>query len=168
MGYKREMQHLGRRLSKSASKFASALLASTLAAVCMGSPIVAAQAQWQAAEIIRAYAIGGKTGAELYASIGAHGPKGANRQRAIAHTSFKLTWSRDYQRRGDACVLASARPTLTITYVLPKPSVPLPAEIRDSWERFIAGVRDHERQHGALIQDLVRQIEAASIGLTVP
>jgi predicted secreted Zn-dependent protease len=65
-------------------------------------------------------------------------------------------------------VLVSARPTLTITYALPRPSTPLPASVRDSWERFVAGVRAHERQHGAMIEDLVRQIETISVGLIVP
>jgi predicted secreted Zn-dependent protease len=126
-----------------------------------------AHATWQEVEEIETYPIAGKSGAELYASIGERGPKAGGDLRAIAHTSFKLTWTRKYERQGDACVLVSARPKLTITYTLPRPAGQLPADTHRGWEKFIAGVRDHERVHGEMIRDLVRQIEAATIGLTV-
>ena len=126
----------------------------------------AAHAEWQAVEKVQTYAISGKSGPELYASIGERGPK-AGIARAIAQTNFKLTWSRDYQPRGDACVLVSARPKLIITYVLPKPSEQLPATIRKNWEVFASGVRDHEKVHGEMIEEMVRQIEAFSVGLSV-
>jgi len=39
---------------------------------------------------------------------------------AIAHTSFKLTWTRKYEPRDGGCVITVNRPKLIITYVLPK------------------------------------------------
>lgn len=129
------------------------------------SPAVAL-AEWQAVEKVQTYAISGKSGPELYASIGERGPK-AGIARAIAQTNFKLTWSRDYQPQGDACVLVSARPKLIITYVLPKPADKLPVPIRKNWEVFASGVRDHEKVHGDMIQEMVRQIEAVSVGFSV-
>ena len=74
---------------------------------------------------MKTYAVSGTSGPELYASIGERGPA-ASIGRAIAHTNFKLTWTRDYQTRGSDCVLATARPKLTITYTLPKASQKLP------------------------------------------
>jgi predicted secreted Zn-dependent protease len=133
---------------------------------CLGASAALAQ-DWQALNVTEPYAISGRSGAELYASIGRRGPEIKGGQRVIAHTNFKLTWTRDYQNRGGGCVLALARPKLTITYVLPKPSARLPADVAASWERFIVGLRAHERRHGAMIEDLVRQIEAASIGLAM-
>ena len=129
------------------------------------SPAVA-RADWKAVEKVQTYAISGKSGPELYASIGERGPK-AGIARAIAQTNFKLTWSRDYQPRGDACVLVSARPKLIITYVLPKPAERLPANIQKNWAVFASGVRDHEKVHGEMIVEMVRQIEAFSVGLSV-
>ena len=129
------------------------------------SPAVAL-AEWQAVEKVQTYAISGKSGPELYASIGERGPKGGI-LRAIAQTNFKLTWSRDYQPQGDACVLVSARPKLIITYVLPKPAEQLPAPIQKNWETFASGVRDHEKVHGEMIKDMVRDIEAVSVGMSV-
>lgn len=126
-----------------------------------------AQADWQAVENVKPYSVAGKTGAELYASIGERGPKVGNAGRAIAFTNFKLTWTRKYEPQGNACVLAVARPKLIITYVLPKPAERLPAPIAKSWDAFISGVHQHELVHGELIKDMVKKIEAVSVGLTV-
>lgn len=125
-----------------------------------------AHAEWQAVEKVQTYAITGQTGAELYASIGERGPK-AGIGRAIAYTNFKLTWTRKYEPQGDACVLVVARPKLIITYTLPKPAHQLPAAAQKLWETFIAGVHAHERVHGDMIEDMVRAIEAMSVGLSV-
>lgn len=122
---------------------------------------------WVASEVEKTYAVGGRTGIELYRSIGERGPK-VGVGRVIAHTSFKLTWSRKYEPRDGACVLASARPKLTITYTLPRPSQTLSADIQRKWRDFIEGVRAHERVHGDFIKEMVRTIEAETVGLTVP
>lgn len=136
-----------------------------LTAVFTSSPIVA-QAEWKAVEKVQTYAIAGKSGAELYASIGERGPK-AGMVRAIAHTNFTLTWSRKYEPQGDACTLVSARPKLTITYTLPKPAEQLPVSTRKYWETFLTGVHEHELVHGDIIKNMVKQIEASSVGLSV-
>ncbi len=135
-----------------------------LLATCLAP--VAAQAGWEAVETVQSYSIKGRSGAELYASIGERGPK-IGIARAVAVTNFKLTWTRNYEPQGGACVLVSARPKLTITYTLPKPSGQLPAAVGQNWETFIAGVRSHEKVHGDIIEQMVRDIETATVGLTV-
>jgi len=131
------------------------------------APAIPATAGWEAIEKIETYPVSGTTGAELYASIGEHGPK-LGITRTIAHTSFRLTWKRDYQTRGNDCVLASAVPTLVITTVLPKPAGKLPEQVRRSWQTFIDGVTAHERVHGDHIKAMVKEIEKATIGLAEP
>lgn len=126
-----------------------------------------AQAEWQAVERIETYSIRGTTGAELYASIGKNGPLVGGKIRAIAHTRFKLTWSRKYERKANACALVTAHPKLIIIFTFPKPANALPAPTKKNWETFIAGLRDHERVHADSIVDLVRDIEAATVGLLV-
>lgn len=133
----------------------------------LSSPMLA-QAEWQAVERVQAYAIAGKSGAELYASIGERGPEIGKGIRVIAHTNFKLTWSRKYETQGDICTLISVRPNLVITYTLPKPTEQLPAFTAKRWQTFIAGVRDHEHVHGGFIKDMVKKIETATAGLSVP
>lgn len=136
-----------------------------LLAALLALPL-AARADWKPVEKVETYAISGQSGPELYQSIGENGPK-LGVVRAIAHTNFKLTWTRDYQARAEACVLVSARPKLIITYTLPSPSAPLPPAIQKNWEVFIAGVSAHEKVHGETIVDMVRKIEAATVGLSV-
>ncbi len=125
-----------------------------------------ARAEWKAIEKVQPYAIAGKSGAELYASIGERGPQ-LGKGRAIAHTNFTLTWSRKYEPRGDGCTLVSARPKLTLIYTLPKPAEQLPVSIQKNWETFISGVQDHELVHGEIIKEMVKEIETVSVGLTV-
>jgi len=128
-----------------------------------------AQAQWRYAEQVKTYPISGTSGIELYSSIGENGPKIGSHVRAIAHTDFKLLWSRNYVPQPDgSCTLQSARPNLTITYVLPKPVTSLPPELEREWGVFIEGVRKHERVHAEQIKSMVSEIEKVSVGMTVP
>ncbi|WP_430306505.1 DUF922 domain-containing Zn-dependent protease [Rhizobium sp. 0TCS1.26] len=128
------------------------------------TPSTASAADWQAVEQIKTYAIKGKTGAELYAAIGERAPS-AGGGLAIAHTSFRLTWTRTYTPDGSACVITVARPKVIITYTLPKPASRLSPEVAQSWARFIEGVETHERVHGDFIKTLVQQIQDFSLGL---
>ena len=143
--------------------FRSCLLAAFLAALP-----ATARAEWKPVEKDVPYAISGKTGPDLYASIGERGPK-AGIGRAIAFTNFKLTWQRDYRPQPDgACTLVSARPKLIISYNLPKPSEKLPEPVATNWKTFIDGVRKHELVHGEMIIAMVKEIEAFTVGLSVP
>lgn len=129
----------------------------------------AAQADWQPIETVKTYAIAGRSGRELYDSIGERAPLLGPKVRAIAHTDFKLTWTRKYEPQPDgACMITVNIPKLIITYTLPKPSAQLPASTRKSWQKFIAGVEAHERVHGGFIKDMVKEIEAVSVGFSVP
>lgn len=134
---------------------------------CFVALPIAAHAEWVPVENVKTYPIQGTTGPELYASIGERGPK-VGPTRVIAHTNFKLTWSRKYEPQGTTCVLVSAKPKLIITYTLPTPAAKLPAPIRKDWETFIAGVHRHELVHGAMIKDMVKAIEAATVGMSAP
>ncbi|TXR47850.1 DUF922 domain-containing Zn-dependent protease [Phyllobacterium endophyticum] len=138
-----------------------------LLAACSLSPVIA-RADWQAVEQVKTYAIAGKSGAELYASIGERGPLVGGKTRTVAFTNFKLTWSRKYETVSGACTLVSARPNLTITYTLPKPAERLPPDTARNWDTFITGIRTHENVHGVMIKDMVKAIETASVGMSVP
>ena len=137
-----------------------------LAALLLASP---AQADWKPIEKIETYAVSGQTAEQLYLSIGEKGPMvggAGSGRRVIAHTFFKLTWQRDYQPQGSACVLKTARPKLIITYTLPKPAGKLPPALQARWDAFAAGLIAHEKVHGAGIVDMVNKIVAFSTGLT--
>lgn len=145
-----------------------AWLHKTIATMCLAFLPVAAHAQWRPVEKIENYRVSGQDGLELYRSIGANGPK-VGVGRVIAYTDFKLLWSRDYRPQPDgSCTLVSAKPSLTITYRLPKAAGDMPVQTRQLWEVFIDGVTKHEKVHGEMIVDLVKAIEETSIGLTAP
>jgi predicted secreted Zn-dependent protease len=135
-------------------------------AVLLSVAATAADAKGTIVEKVATYPIDGRTGVELYMSIGERGPK-IGPTRAIAHTTFDLKWTRKYQPRGNACVLTVARPWLIITYTVPKPSQKLPASVKARWDVFAAGVLSHEKVHGASIKEMVGKIEAFSVGYTV-
>jgi predicted secreted Zn-dependent protease len=160
-----EVEFPVRRGSDSVSKIARLVRAgAVLAAV---SAPASARADWEPVEREEPYAISGTTGPELYASIGERGPE-AGIGRAIAFTDFKLTWRRDYRPQPDgACTLVSAVPKLIISYVLPKPSRKLAEPVATNWATFIDGVRRHEKVHGEMIVDMVKEIEAYTVGLSV-
>ncbi|RWO56411.1 DUF922 domain-containing protein [Mesorhizobium sp.] len=145
------------------------LLACLLASPGQAQMGAQSKSQWKPVEKVETYAISGQTGPELHASMGEQGPTiGKSKRRVMAYTDYKLTWVRNYQPQGDACVLMSARPKLIITYILPKPSGSLPDAVQKSWEVFAAGLAAHEKVHGEMYTDMARKIEAATIGLSVP
>ncbi|ANH03467.1 DUF922 domain-containing Zn-dependent protease [Shinella sp. HZN7] len=126
----------------------------------------AAAQDWQAVERVEPYSVTGSTGLEIYQSIGARGPK-LGVARVIAHTGFKLTWTRKYERQGNACTITVNKPKLIITYTLPKLKTKLSEPLKSRWDTFLAGVTAHEKVHGDFIKDMVKEIEAASVGMTV-
>ncbi|TPJ54632.1 DUF922 domain-containing protein [Mesorhizobium sp. B2-7-1] len=137
-----------------------------LAALLLSTP---ALADWKPIEKIETYAVSGESAEQLYLSIGEKGPlvgTTGSARRVIAHTFFKLTWQRDYQPQGNACVLKTARPKLIITYTLPKPAGELAPALQARWDTFAAGLIAHEKVHGAGIVDMVDKIVAFSTGLT--
>lgn len=146
-------------------RFAPAALM-TAATVLLGA--LPAQAEWKAVEQIKSYSISGSTGPELYAAMGEHGPTiGKSGQRTIAHTNFDLKWRRDYRPEGTSCRLVSAKPFVTITYTLPKVSGTLPPQTRKLWDTFSRGIAAHEKVHGDHVREMVDQIIATTVGVTV-
>ena len=140
------------------------------AALLAGSIVLATPSlAWEAVEQVRTYPVSGQSGPELYKSIGENGPVISGARRTIAHTTFKLTWGRDYRERPDgSCVIARNVPKLIITYTLPKPLGPVPTGVASSWKRFYDGLAAHERVHGQYIIEMVQAIEAVSVGLSAP
>lgn len=140
------------------------LVAPGLAMLFSAAP---ASADWKPIEQVQTYPVYGRTGAELYESIGEQGPK-LGPTRAIAYTDFKLTWRRDYRPQSDgSCKLVAATPRLVLTYKLPKPTGKLPRTTQKRWKRFIDGITAHEKVHGDQIIDMVRKIEDLSVGFSL-
>lgn len=123
---------------------------------------IPAGAQEKSTDKVKTYAISGATGFELYTSIGEHGPKGA-----IAQTTYALTWRRLFDEEGGSCRLVWARPQLAVIYTYPKPSGKLSPKLQPLWDRFIAGVRKHEEEHGRMIREMVAETAKNIAGASV-
>lgn len=142
-----------------------ATVAVAATAICVTAGPVPARGE--TVEQVSHYSIKGSSGVELYTSIGERGPLVGDKTRTIAHTNFKLTWSRQYVPKGSACTLVSARPRLVITYTLPKPSGKLAPALQKRWDVFYEGLRLHEKVHGDHIKEMLARIERTTIGVTV-
>ncbi len=143
------------------------LLFALVSAALLAGPLPARA--WTAVEQVKTYPVSGSTGAELYQSIGENGPVISGNRRTIAHTTFKLTWRRDYRERADgSCIIAVNVPKLIITYTLPKPRGPVPPSVASSWKRFYDGLAAHERVHGQHIKEMVQAIQDVSVGMSAP
>ena len=144
---------------------------SVLAAIAPGAMAVPAHADdgWKAVEIVKPYAIEGRTGPELYRSIGERGPRsGKSRARAIAHTNYVLRWDRTFDHSNNACTVVSATPRLTITYTMPEPEQKLASPVRENWAAFYAGILKHEKTHGETAKEITREIVRRTVGLSAP
>lgn len=128
---------------------------------------VQAEDDWKAQEIIKPYAITGRTGPELYQSIGQKGPR-IGIARVIAHTTYVLTWDRKFDNSNNGCTIVSAKPKLKITYTLPKPSQKLASPVKEDWDRFYDGIYKHELVHGETAKDMTREIVRTTVGLSIP
>lgn len=144
--------------------FRSTLLCALLLAALPAS----AAESWAPVYRTVTYPVDGGSGIALYESIGHRGPViGKGKIRAIAHTGFRLTWTRKYEVIDGACVLTVAVPKLVITTTLPKARQKLDGPVAENFNRFVAGIAAHERQHGVLIETMTRKIEAATRGLSI-
>lgn len=143
-------------------------LVCSIAALCLSMALPASAQDWQAKEVVKTYAISGSSGIALYQSIGEKGPATSVGTRAIAHTTWDLRWSRKYEPQADkSCRLVSARPIVTIIYTLPKPSAKLSGPVAGHWQTFLQGIEAHEKVHGRMIREMVDEIIATTVGLTV-
>jgi len=98
----------------------------------------------------RYYSVSGTTTAAIFAAIDRNGLVDTSGQRAVGVTSteWKLT-SGDVDARTVPCVFPSLTVTLDIVVTLPRHETPddLTADLRGSWERFVARVAAHEQRH---------------------
>jgi len=114
---------------------------------------------------VRYYEITGETPRELFLSMVKHGPKDGFSSRAIAQTQYHTDWSTTLSYANGACRVVRAEPRATITYIYPQP----PANMRNArrWNRFMAGIMRHERQHGRYVREMLAEAQKSITGLKI-
>ncbi|MEL6947049.1 MAG: DUF922 domain-containing protein [Pseudomonadota bacterium] len=106
------------------------------------------------------YAIRGKTGRDIFRSIGLRSKRGAGVQHAIATTTSNIRVSNVKTAiRRSRCVVVSAEVRLNLTYRYPRwrGRGASPA-VRKAWKDFFAHAVRHENTHGSISKKYARRI----------
>jgi len=117
-------------------------------------------------ERTRGYEITGRTGTALLAAMDRRGPKQGFLTRAIAQTSYSVSWRIEWVETRTACRVKSVDGELDITYTYPD-ARGLPRGLQRRWARFLAGVKKHEKTHGDTARQMVRSIEKSVARVSV-
>lgn len=115
---------------------------------------------------VTTYSITGKTGDALLDAMDRRGPKHGFLTRAIAQTSYTISWSVDWREKASSCRVADAAAVLSISYNYPQVSGPMSASLKRRWNRFMTGVRKHEETHGRIARQMVNAAEKSIAGLS--
>lgn len=128
--------------------------------VCVGLALGAtsADAGTRVSARTQSYEISGKTGAALLDDMDRRGPRQGFLTRAIAQTSYSLSWTIEWAETRSACRVSSVDGVVDITYTYPAAKGLSPA-LERRWNRFLSGVRRHERVHGDIARQMARAIE---------
>jgi predicted secreted Zn-dependent protease len=133
------------------------------AALCLAGP---ADASVKVKARTTSYNISGKNGEALLDAMDRRGPKHGFLARAIAQTSYTISWDIDWREKGDSCRIADAAATLSVTYNYPTVSNALSGDMKRRWQRFMSGVRKHEQMHGRIAREMVNAAERRLTGLS--
>ena len=112
------------------------------------------------------YDVAGKTGEALLASMDRHGPKHGFLTRAIAQTKYSVSWTIAWGETRAACRVKSIDGELDITYTYPS-AQGLPSGLERRWNRFMAGVKKHEKAHGDMARQMARAVEKSVAKLSI-
>lgn len=114
----------------------------------------------------KSYDISGSTGAALLDDMDRRGPKQGFLTRAIAQTGYSLSWTIEWAETREACRVSSVDGVLDMTYTYPAAKNLSPA-LQRRWNRFLSGVRRHERVHGDIARQMAKAIEKSVAKVSV-
>ena len=114
---------------------------------------------------VRTYNVEGRTGAALVEAMDGLGPRHGHATRAIAETGYTVHWNLDVTRDKGVCRLRQAVGTIDLTYTFPRRTSSAGPALDRRWDRFMAGVRQHEHTHGRIAKQMMRATDTALAGL---
>src|SRR5690606_32290713 len=118
----------------------------TMIAVMLFLPAMAV-AEPQVRRTISEYAVSGKDGAAIMRQIRRKGPSHGMIGRAIAETRYVLDFGYEVQQSQGRCHIANPWVRLEITILFPRLDGDVSLDLRQRWEHFLAGARQHEEEH---------------------
>ncbi len=129
--------------------------------------VAPAQAGVKVSESQKTYAISGTSGIALLQAMDKSGPKHGFLTRAIAQTSYSVSWTIEWGETRTACRVKRADGKLDITYTYPRVSNAITPQLKRRWNTFLSGVRRHELHHGEIARQMARAAEKAVAGVTI-
>lgn len=105
------------------------------------------------------YNVRGKSGAEVLRQINRKGPRHGFLVRAIAQTSYTLSYSYDTVKTSKGCRTKNVVVKMDIVYTYPKLRGNVSRDLNRRWSRFYRGVKVHEQVHGKLAQQMAAAAE---------
>ncbi|MBX3581328.1 MAG: DUF922 domain-containing protein [Rhizobiaceae bacterium] len=115
----------------------------------------------------KTYGISGTTGSALIDDMDRRGPRHGFLTRAIAQTSYSLSWTIEWTETRKSCRVSGVDGHLDITYTYPAAEA-LPSALKSRWSRFMSGVKRHEKVHADIARQMARAIERAVAKVDVP
>jgi predicted secreted Zn-dependent protease len=119
------------------------------------------------AESQKTYAISGASGIALLQAMDKTGPKHGFLTRAIAQTSYSVSWTIEWGETRTACRVKRAEGKLDITYTYPRVANSLSPRMQKRWNTFLLGVRRHEAHHGQMARQMAHAAEKSVAGMTI-
>lgn len=113
------------------------------------------------------FPIAGSTGEALLRQLEQKGPKHGFTSRAIAQTRYTMNSGADWTHADGVCKVTRPQVRLDINYIYPAVKGEVSGHLRGRWQRFMAGIRKHEEQHGRLAREMATEADKAIAGLKV-
>ncbi len=140
------------------------VILSSLTAVWLGSPALAGIKVVARTET---YSIAGTTSEALIDAMDRKGPRHGFTTRSVALTSYTVDWKIDVKQNGGDCRITGTTGTLNLTYTFPRVTSSLDPAFQQKWDRFLAGVRKHEQEHGRIARAMVVAASKAAERVTL-
>jgi predicted secreted Zn-dependent protease len=130
----------------------------SIGAITAASP---ASAEPQVKETIAYYNVAGNTPEELRGELNRIGPFDKDGRQFDAMTRWYVNWRYRYDKTEQACGIASVTTEVKVNIVLPQlvQDAAMPAELRQTFETFVAALLTHGRGHGKIGIDIAGRIE---------
>lgn len=113
------------------------------------------------------FPISGETGDALLRQLEQKGPKHGFTSRAIAQTRYTMKSEADWVHSDGMCKVTRPQVRLDINYIYPDVKGEVSGPLRSRWQRFMAGIRKHEEQHGRIAREMAAEADRTIAGLTV-
>ncbi|MCO5063095.1 MAG: DUF922 domain-containing protein [Rhizobiaceae bacterium] len=140
----------------------TAILASLI--VCLAGGVCAQEREGITVKVTY-YDITGDTPRDMFVSMVKRGPKDGFRSRAIAQTQYHTEWNTTLSSSNGVCRVTRAEPRAIITYIYPKQPSGMNKSTTARWNRFMAGITRHERQHGRYVREMLAEARKSILGM---